>query len=105
MRALLETLMRWLGATQIIKIDGVKDFDELSPRQVGMMIDAYLVQGNDDFDEIAMSEFLNWELSDPDLLLLQAELRANAFVEHPDHSWPKSNDAYLRALRHRLLAG
>ena len=99
---LLDRILSVFGVSKIIKIEGISDFDQLKPHHIPAMINAFLDGGNDQFDEIALSEFLNWKLTDSRLLKIRDELKKNAFTAASGEGWSEPNIPYLESVKDRL---
>ena len=80
--------------TKLIKIPGKSWFDELTIAEVGLMIDAFLVGGNDLFDGTALTDFIHADVNVDWMKSLQAELREKAFLDKAK-GWPEIDRNYL----------
>lgn len=99
------TILRILGFTPLIKIEGKSSFDELGPEEFGELIDSFLCGGNESFDKIAFNEFLHWKVTSPLALHLQKVLSEHSFLPPKDMEYPPINEPYLRQLSSQLKSG
>lgn len=95
--------MKVLGASDLIKISGKSDFDQLTKTEIGLMIEAFLGDGNEFFDQLAFNEFLHAKLKNKDLRQIQDDLNRNSFLPAEGDEWPPINFAYLKSLASSLL--
>jgi hypothetical protein len=102
--ALFEPIFRAIGFTKIIKIEGKSRFDQLTKREVGVLIDSFLEGGNEYFDKIAFNEFLHADLGSSDLVNIQEALNRNTFVPSKLRRSPDINMEYLISLS-KMLKG
>jgi hypothetical protein len=93
---LVETLRQFLGVRRYIKMDGVSNFDQLEPGHIPAMIRAFLDGENDQFDDGAFVEFLNWRVRNPAIVQLQPELSENSFLAPEGDGYPQVNEPFLR---------
>ncbi|WP_395645178.1 hypothetical protein [Terricaulis sp.] len=91
--------------TRIIKIAGKSRFDQLTPEEFGVMIDAFLDGGNEAFDGTALSEFIGTPSREPRLRALQIEIVDNMLLPSEAEGIPPVNEPWLRALSRLLKAG
>jgi hypothetical protein len=101
---ILNRLLQSIGFSKIIKIPGKSNFDELSIHEVGLLIDSFFCDGNEEFDALAFNEFLHAKLRNERLKRIQRDLNENAFIDSDDDEWPKINENYLRQLARTLKA-
>ena len=90
----------------IIKIPGKAHFDDLSLKEVALMIEAdssICQEGNDCFSSNALDEFLhNTSLSRSDLKAIQQDILANIYVDVEGSKNKKINIEYLLDLSKKL---
>jgi len=91
--------------TPLIKIDGKEHFNDLTLPEVGLMIDAFLDDGDEYFDPLAFNDFLHAELSDETLKSIQTELNAKAFIPQKGDKWSEIDKGFLSALSAKLKDG
>ena len=102
MAKLFNRVLNMIGFTKLIKIEGKSDFNELTPVEVSLMIDAFLGDGNQYFDPLAFNDFLHAKLSNENLKPIQRNLNDNAFVQKSGNKWPDINTAFLLELSKKL---
>jgi hypothetical protein len=99
---LVDRILRSIGFSRLIKIEGKESFDELTPSEVGLMIDAFLGNGNEFFDPLAFNDFLHAQLRNETLKSIQEELNAKAFIPKSAGKWPRINTEFLSVLSEKL---
>lgn len=87
--------------SKLIKIPGKLWFDDLTPEEIGLMIDSFLNDGNEYFDALAFNDFLHAKLNNNTLIEIKQELNENAFLDNPN-GWPSINTKYLMTLSKKL---
>ncbi len=97
--------MSFFKAKEIIKIPG-KTFDNLSAREVALMIEAdssLSEDGNEFFSSCALDEFLyGAELERKDLCELRDEILQNIYVNVEGQKYKDINTDYLKKLCDKL---
>lgn len=92
-------------AHKVIKIPN-KGFDDLSAKEVGLMIEAdssISPGGNDFFASCALDEFLhNAELIRPDLKKIQNEILENIYIDVHGTINKKINTEFLKEMARKL---
>ena len=98
MTNLFGKVMKGLGFSKLIKIPGKTSFDQLTKPEVGLMIEAFLQEGNEYFDPLAFNDFLHASLLNEQLKQLQEELNRCAFLPSGGDDWPRVDYDYLKRL-------
>ena len=90
--------------SKLVRIPGIGWYDDLSPSQVGLMIDSFLNHNEDDdnFDPLAFNDFLHADLRNDALIKIQKDLNENAFLKPVGDEWPEINKEYLQNLSKKL---
>ncbi len=89
--------------SKLIKIPGKNSFDDLNENEVAFMIDAFFFEeGNENFDKLALNDFLHADLSKKNLVDIQKKLNANMFIDVGKGKWPDINENFLLELANQL---
>lgn len=94
---------------EIIKIPGKTSFDQLSLKEIGLMIDAdssISPNGNEFFSSSALDEFLhNAALQRPELKAIQTRILDNVYLDVDGKKTKKINTDFLKCLSAELKTG
>ena len=98
MRQYLSTILDWLGFRSYIKIPN-RGFEDLSSKEISLMIDSYLDNGNNYFESNALYEFLLMRYKNKEIENVRNEINSiHQLHKRPDAPDGLSTTAGKKAL-------
>ncbi|MFP1683197.1 hypothetical protein ACLD0W_11850 [Alloalcanivorax sp. C16-1] len=101
MRGKFFKIFKMLGFVEIIKIPG-KSFDDLSPYEIGLMIDAFVYDEDKYFDPMALGEFLNYKINNDKVRIIRDEIKSGIYRFSADAGRTHWDENFLKEISESL---
>jgi len=95
------SFLKALGFVELIKIPN-KGFDDLTPYEISLMIDAFVYDEDRYFDPMALGDFLHYSLCNENVYKIREDIKNGIFKSGSSEGFPEYDFEFLKAMSEQL---